>query len=214
MVAISMIGVVLLSSVVSIVTISWGIPMMNQLVPNIVYPGASVTNNTIYIDNTTEYVTENILLQFKHYNTFAYDMLFDTNTSTYAKINDTELSITTQGNSRLYARFTGIFYLEIQDEDVEHLEFVIAVVVEGTGNQTHDVLYFEAETIGEGINRFITYSISIDYVTPQLTSGTYNIGVYWKSDYRDPSNLHTYLNTGNVEGFNAPRTLTVMEIEF
>ena len=69
----------------------------------------------------------------------------------------------------------------ISSSMVGALQFYVSLVIEGVGNRTMMVAYYD--TTAPGSYREIPVDITINYSTGILTAGTYTVGIYWRSRY-------------------------------
>ena len=129
-------------------------------------------------------------------------------TDKYQLIDQTAVSITTQGDSILAILFTMQALMSISSSMVGTLKFEISLKVEGMENRTIGILY--TDSTNPGTFRQIPFDISINYVTTSLIAGNYTIGVYWRSVF-DLGGTNTILgyNTPHLE---YPRSLWVQEM--
>lgn len=148
-----------------------------------------------------------IVLQiiYEEFDTVTY---VEDDTDKYTHMDQTEVSITTQGDSLLAILFTMQAIMHITSLMVGVLKFEISLRVEGIGNRTICIIY--TDTTNPGSIRQIPLEISINYVTISLIAGNYTIGVYWRSvfDLGGPNSIIGY-NTPDVE---YPRSLWVQEM--
>lgn len=149
---------------------------------------------------------QSILLQSKYIETSSTASIGDTQT-TYQKIPDTELIITTQGNSRLLATFTGEGSLTVDGSLVGAVNFYVAIVIEGVSNRTMRIHFYDG--IGYGAIREFAISLYNTYQTSYLPAGTYTVSVYWKSG-ADVTGTNS-LNLSSLVG-NRTRGLLVQEL--
>lgn len=129
-------------------------------------------------------------------------------TWTYHLINQTSLEITTQGNSKIAARFSATAFLTLSDDFYNHTIFDILLSVNGVKDQRVTVWYFRATT--ESYYTQITQHVYTELVTDTLPAGTYNINVYWRSRW-DPAGL-TQLSMGHSNVANFTRILVAQEL--
>ncbi|KKL51424.1 hypothetical protein LCGC14_2295620 [marine sediment metagenome] len=125
------------------------------------------------------------------------------------KMNETELSITIQENSRLATTFSSVAELWLSYFFTGYVAYSISLVVEGVGNRTISVTHFDMRTTG-GWQQEMTHNLNIDYLTGPLSAGTYNITMYWKSIYN--STDYTHLSVAHSNYFNT-RSLWVQELK-
>lgn len=126
----------------------------------------------------------------------------------YELINQTTLTISTQGKSLLSIRFVMQAILAMGNTMVGALQFEIALTVSGVGNRTLKVAYYQH--FSTGVYHEIPADVTIDFATDVLAQGTYIIGVYWKSTY-DTTGIN-YMIAYNPPNFLNTRSLQVEEI--
>jgi len=150
-----------------------------------------------------------IVLQYKYgeWNTPSY--IFD-NELTDQKMNDTELSITIDLDSRLYVEFSVIAILSLGPTFTVRSSYNVSLVVTGVTNRTVMVLYFDDEPAG-GYYRELTYNLHVNLVTQPLPAGTYTIEVFWKSTFDATGNVNS-LSVSHTPTFINTRTLFVQEL--
>ena len=155
--------------------------------------------------------TPNIVLQSKYIDVSTQVTLYDEDLD-FVKINDTELSITTQGNSSLSVQFTMTTLMGISSLFVGHLYFEIVIVISGVGNKTIPVKYYRSSS---GIDEQNTQHIAINYNTGVISNGTYTIEAFWRS--LESNAFYNYLRSyvwSSGDGFynNYTRTIWVQEL--
>ena len=157
------------------------------------------------INEETETETENILLQSKHVDITTQAILYDDDLD-FVKINDTELSITTQGNSTLTDLFTMQVVILLGASFSGFLSFEFAIVIDGIGNRTVPFMYYRDSAIG--LERYST-DITINYLTGIIPGDTYIIEAFWRStiDATGSSELKSYYSS-----INYTRTIWAQEL--
>ncbi|MHA2037498.1 MAG: hypothetical protein ACW98X_13770 [Promethearchaeota archaeon] len=150
-----------------------------------------------------------VVVQYKYgeWNTPSY--IFD-NDLTFQKMNDTEISITIDLDSRLYVEFSAIALLALGTTFTVRSSYNISLVVAGVTNRTIMVLYFDDEPAG-GFFRELTYNLNINLLTDPLPAGTYTIEVYWKSTF-DATGASNSLSVAHAPTYNYTRTLFAQEL--
>jgi hypothetical protein len=153
---------------------------------------------------------QDIVLQYKYdeWNTPSY--IFD-NELTYQKMNDTEITITVNHDSRLFVEFSVIALLALDNTFTIRASYNVSLVVSGVTNRTIVVLYFDDEPSG-GYFRELTYNLHINLLTQPLPAGTYTIEVYWKSTF-DAAGPFNSLSVSHVPTYNNTRTLFIQELK-
>lgn len=156
----------------------FGLPL---LYPNL---NADLTNYVEEVDlgdytKTEDLTDEGILLQSKYFEDKTQIFIVDTDL-VEEKMPDTELNITTTGNSKLRVAFDAIFLLHLDSAFSGGTRYNLTLVLSGVRNQTTRISYFSSPSLGSTIEE--TYSPHITFETGILTAGTYSISVYWKSN--------------------------------
>ena len=152
---------------------------------------------------------QNIVLQYQYdeWNTPSY--IFDNEVS-YKKMNDTEITITINQDSRLYVEFSAIALVALSNTFTVKASYNVSLVVTGVTNRTFMVLYFDSEPSG-GYFRELTYNLHVNLLTQPLPIGTYTIEVYWKSTWDAPG--ANSLSVAHAPTYNYTRTLFVQELK-
>ena len=152
---------------------------------------------------------DDIVLQYQYdeWNTPAY--IYDDDLS-YQKMNDTEITITINLDSRLYVEFSAIALLALSDTFIVRSSYDVSLVVTGVTNRTIMVLYYYGgPSIGQ--YRELTYNLHINLLTQPLPNGTYTIEVFWKSTF-DTTGTNS-LSVAHAPTYNYTRTLFVQELK-
>ena len=138
--------------------------------------------------------------------TMAY--LWDTETGDYQTIPDMNTSITISENSQISATFSGIAFITLGTGFNNHTIFAFKISVVGVKTRTGTVRYFE----GSAISRYkqISQFVYLNLITTELTAGTYDVIVEWRSDW-DPAGLNS-LSLGHSDTFNHTRSLIIEEM--
>jgi hypothetical protein len=149
-----------------------------------------------------------ILVQSIYHETTAQAVIYD-NTLAYEKIPETELNITIRSNSRILATFSGVATLSIGVTLSGSVNFFVALVVEGVGNLTRRIHFFDNTGGGYGAIREYTQDLDLFYQTEGLPKGNYVISVWWKSDF-DATDINQFI----LSSVSVPKTraLLVQEI--
>ena len=126
---------------------------------------------------------------------------------TFQKMDDTNCSITTQGDSSLTIQFSAVAMMSLTNTFSLMNVYTIVLVVNGVGNKTNMHVYYNEDP--PGFYRQYTFDLNIYFDTGILEAGTYKIGIYWKSEWDD-----TGLNSLSVNhsGFRYNRSFLVQEI--
>ncbi|HME53771.1 MAG TPA: hypothetical protein VKM55_16200 [Candidatus Lokiarchaeia archaeon] len=138
--------------------------------------------------------------------------IFASQTTPYLVVNQTQMDVTTRGGSFLDVRFTAQGVISLDPGFTGAADWWVAVVVNSTSGQigNRTVLpHFLYSGAPVGFNREEPAGLSIEYVTPTLAKGTYNITVQWES--RTPSGGLTYLVFDDT-ALRTPRVLLTQEI--
>lgn len=152
----------------------------------------------------------NIVLQYQYdeWNSPAY--IFD-NELAYKKMNDTEIAITTNQESRLFVEFSAIALLALDSVFTIRSSYNVSLVVTGVTNRTIMVLYYDGGP-SSGYFRELTYNLHINLLTQPLPPGTYTIEVFWKSTW-DATGTFNSLSVAHAPTYNYTRTLLVQELK-
>lgn len=150
-----------------------------------------------------------IVLQYRYeeWNSPAY--IFD-NEISYKKMQDTELTITIDHESRLFVEFSAIALLALDFTFSVRSSYDVSLIVSGITNRTFMVLYFDDEP-SVGQFRELTYNLHINLLTLPLPAGTYTIEVYWKSTF-DATGTNS-LSVAHAPTYNYTRTLFIQELK-
>jgi len=151
---------------------------------------------------------QGIVLQSIYHETTSPAVIHDAST-TYEKIPETEVNITIQQNSRILAKFSGEALLQIGTTFSGEVNFFVALVIEGVGNRTTRIHFFDNTGGGYGAIREYTQNLNDFYQTGALPSGTYTVSVYWKSEFDATDINQLFLS---LIGAPTTRALLVQEI--
>ena len=154
--------------------------------------------------------TNSIVVQSKFGEWDSQAYIFDDQMANYIKMNDTEISITISGNSRISMTFSAIGLLSLQPTFNVRNSYNISLVIIGVSNRTYTVAYYD-DSGATGAYRQLTFNLYNNYVTQPLPAGTYNAAVYWKSTF-DVSGSNS-LSVSHVPNWNRTRSLLVQEIK-
>ena len=124
---------------------------------------------------------EGILLQTKYVEVQTSSFFIRDDDQVYQNMPDTELNITTTGNSKLNVVFIGAFFLQIYPDFFGYTKYNITLDISGVGNRTTSILYLSH--LASGIKTEISDNVQISFETEVLPAGTYSISVLWKSSY-------------------------------
>lgn len=164
----------------------------------------------VYEDVSTipGFADEGIVLQslYKEFSTTA--QIFDLEIGTYKPVPDTELNITIQTNSRINAVFSSIYILGVSDSlsPGQRVGFNISLGIEGMGNKTVRIAYFE--TSSYSALREFSSTFYLNFVSKPLPAGTYKVSLSWIS-IADLSGTSYFLFT--TPNANFTRSLWIQE---
>ena len=184
--------VILASVLISILVIS---PVVYFVLP-LLYPGMK------------EEGTDNILLQ-SIYEEFDTQAVLSDENLTSTLIPDTEITITTQGNSSLVVLFDCFSIVQLDTIFTGSVSFFINLVVEGVGNLT-SMVYIVDLAPATLDYRFYSEDITISYSTGTLSAGNYTVGVYWYSGIDEVGDNALWFNVDTYVDY--PRSLWIQEI--
>ncbi len=156
---------------------------------------------------TDDITDEGILLQTKYLEVGTDAYILDT-AVVEAKMADTELNITTAGNSKLIVAFNCMFLLHLDAAFTGGTRYNITLVLAGVQNRTTRISYFTSPGLGTTIEE--TYSAYLTFETGILTAGTYSLAVYWKSNNAAAAGFTQLIASGG--GFVYSRSLSALEI--
>ena len=181
---------VFITLIISGAGIYFGLPL---LYPNIV-------NN--------ETLNNEVVVQSKYQEINSTDLLWDYNL-TPKLMKDTEMNITTQGNTKLSVSFDAQFELLLVDTFEYTAYYNITLQIEGVKQETVRIAEYRGEPIVGEEHLFIYLQISFE--TGILPAGTYDISVIWYSKANTAT--LSQLNVGNALVDNVIRTLSAQEIK-
>ncbi|MFX0175288.1 MAG: hypothetical protein ACFE85_03545 [Candidatus Hodarchaeota archaeon] len=125
----------------------------------------------------------------------------------YQPVPDMEINITIKQNSRILATFSAEGSMTIDGSLVGSVNYYIAIVIEGIGNHTQRVHFYDGDG-DTGIREFAVNLFDI-YQTNILPAGTYSVTIYWKCGA--PATGSNTLNLSTPAG-NRTRGLLVQEL--
>lgn len=160
------------------------------------------------LDQYNDLLNKTLVLQYKYQEWNSHSIVTNSDLVSQ-KMNETELSITIQENSRLFITFSSMAKLWLSYFFTGYAAYSISLVVEGVGNRTYWITHLDARPTG-GWQLDFTKNLNIDYLTEPLSAGTYNITMYWKSIY--DSAEYSYLSVAHSNYFNT-RSLMVQELK-
>jgi hypothetical protein len=156
--------------------------------------------------------TKNTLIQTRYGEWNSPAFIFD-NQLSYIKMTDTELNVTTSGNSRLLVSFSAMSIMTLDAAFTFRAGYNVSLLVEKAGNRTIQVDYYDGGA-AYGSIRQISMDLYINYLTPKLPTGTYTVNVFWKSgfDATGSTNSLSVAHMGGASDYNFTRTLLVQEL--
>ena len=161
----------------------------------------------VFLPTSTE---RDVVLQYQYgeWNSPAY--IYDDDL-VYEKMNDTEITITIEQDSRLFVEFSAIALLALDSTFTVRSSYNVSLIVAGVTNRTMMVLYYYG---GPAIGQYreLTYNLHMNLVTQPLPTGTYTIEVFWKSTFNATGNANS-LSVAHAPTYNYTRTLFVQELK-
>jgi hypothetical protein len=131
------------------------------------------------------------------------------NELTWLDVPNTEVNITIKTNSIISCTYSSSSLIGLWSTlGTEQVKFYVALVVEGVGNKTTYVKYWDASGVTNNIE--ISSSFSSSYITGPLAKGTYRVYMAWRSVLDSTGNNYLIFNTPAA---NYTRSLTAMEIK-
>ncbi|QEE16263.1 hypothetical protein DSAG12_02093 [Promethearchaeum syntrophicum] len=125
-----------------------------------------------------------------------------------SKMLDTEMNITTQGNTKLSVSFDVQLTLLLSDNFNGGAFYHITLQIEGVKNETVELSEYYNGPIGELVQ--YTKYIEISFETGNLPASTYNISVLWNSKFAGLTSSTLYVVVYPVD--NCYRTISAQEI--
>jgi hypothetical protein len=138
--------------------------------------------------------------------------IFDSSTTAYTVVNQTQMSIVTRGGSFLDIRFTVQAVISLDTTFTGAADWWVSVVVNTTSSQVGNrtaLPHFFDDHVALGNFREIPTALSIEYQTPVLAKGTYTISVQWVSRTDSPGSNYLLFANNNL---HTPRVLLAQEI--
>ena len=162
------------------------------------------------LNTTLELDEQDLILQYKYdeWNTAAY--IWDHDDSSYMKMEDTEINITIEQDSRIYATFSAMALLALDNSFTLRSSYNISLVVEDVVNRTIMVIYFDSAP-ATSYFRETSVNLYINLITESLPAGTYTIAIYWKSTYNAIGT--NSLSVAHAPKYNYTRTMFVQELK-
>ncbi len=157
-----------------------------------------------------ELAERDLILQYKYdeWNTAAY--IWDHDDSSYMKMEDTEINITIEQDSRIYATFSAMALLSLDDSFTVRNSYNISLVVEDVVNRTIMVIFFDSAP-ATSYYRETSVNLFINLVTDSLPAGTYTVAIYWKSTYNAIGT--NSLSVAHAPKYNYTRTMFIQELK-
>ena len=152
-------------------------------------------------------VNQGIVYQSKYLEISSLAQVDDSQISSMIQVPDTVMNITVQSKSRIYALFNSHYILGISNAlDSDRVAFQIVLKVEDVGQRTSRIAYYEVGTYPDA--REFSSTFTLNYLTEQLTKGTYKVGLYWISMSEQDGFNYLLFSTPAA---NYTRTLLVQE---
>jgi len=129
------------------------------------------------LDQYNNLTEQDLVLQYK-YQEWNSTAIITHDDLVYEKMNETELSITIQENSRLMITYSSMAKLWLSYFFTGSVAYSISLVVEGVGNRTFSIIHFDIAPSPGAWFRDLTYNLNTDYLTGPLSAGTYDITMY------------------------------------
>lgn len=132
-----------------------------------------------------------IVLQTKKLVTNDHAEITEEDNTTLLLMNNTFLDITVQENSRINARFSGVFRLAMKSYAVKRADYKITLMLQGVTGQTLHIAYWDYA--GSTTNSlYLTFPVYIEFLSDSLSAGNYTVAVWWQSLYDHPSDPLIY----------------------
>lgn len=178
----SVIGGALLGLVLSVGVIYFGLPFL--------YPH----NATVQVKTAT-------------FNSTAY--ILDTMNSEWIEMNDTEMDITTRGNTALSVNFQANLVMQLYPSFQGRFSVNLSLAVIGVGYWNTTFIYVSNDAFSGTQYLEVNDNVNLNYMTGVLNAGTYHIVVYWISTSSTTSGFNFLSASHN--GYNRTRSLTAIE---
>ena len=201
----SVFGSIIGSTIISVLIIG----VLLYFIGPILLPG--LTEQDADLQNKYDELAErDLVLQYKYdeWNTAAY--IWDHDDSSYMKMEDTEINITIEQDSRIYATFSAMALLSLDDSFAGRSSYNISLVVEDVVNRTIMVIYFDGAP-ATSYYRETSVNLYINLITESLPAGTYTVAIYWKSTYNAIGT--NSLSVAHAPKYNYTRTMFVQELK-
>ncbi len=185
----------------------FGLPMVY---PNVV----NDDSDNVTQDDLDDYVLKNetlnneVVVQSKYKDINSTDAIFD-DELTPIMMDDTEMNITTQGNTKLSVSFNAQLELTLVDTFESDAFYNITLQIEGVKQEKFSIIEYHMNPIIDGEMRRSIY-VQISFETGILQAGTYDISVLWSSELDTPR--LSRLSSGIYSTDNFVRTLSALEI--
>jgi hypothetical protein len=144
--------------------------------------------------------------KYEEFNSQAY--INDDATGAWTQVPDTEMNITTEGESFLSVTFSAVMILHMDSSFAGACRFNISLEIEGVESRQTRASYYHA-TPGPGVIIELSERVDIHLETGTLSKGTYNIVVNWISAFDAPGSNQLICTWAN---FNFTRSLSAWEI--
>ncbi len=201
----SVFGSIIGSTIISVLIIG----VLLYFIGPILLPG--LTEQDADLQNKYDELAErDLVLQYKYdeWNTAAY--IWDHDDSSYMKMEDTEINITIEQDSRIYATFSAMALLSLDDSFAGRSSYNISLVVEDVVNRTIMVIYFDGAP-ATSYYRETSVNLYINLVTESLPAGAYTVAIYWVSTYNAIGT--NSLSVAHAPKYNYTRTMFVQELK-
>lgn len=158
--------------------------------------------------------TQSGVVQMKTVQVSDNAVLFETST-TPSMMNNTEISITTRGNTALFVEFNANFeiYLNLAANTGSGLTWWwrahLILFIDNIGNNTTFLQYINYDTTIQ-MKKSETDTFTMQYATGVLPSGTYHAALNWSSDFSTGGNCQIIVS--NAPNHIFYRSLTIQEI--
>ena len=190
---------VFITLIISGTCIYFGVPLL--------YPDLSDMGTEDDLDDYVLKDDKGVIVQSKYKEINSTDYIRDYNLTPMV-IQDTEMNITTQGNTKLSVSFDAQFKLMLINNFESVASYNVTLQIEGVKQETVRIVEYRGEPIVGEEHMFIYLQISFE--TGILPAGTYEISVIW----------YSRMNTATLSQFdvgvalydNVIRTLSAQEI--
>ncbi len=144
------------------------------------------------------------------YKEFDSEALITDAETTWSMVDDTELEISINEDSEILVSFTGVGGFGMEDTFTGFMEVLISVVVEDAGNRTIRIRHHEPDGLLSYKN--VYFPFTIEYMTKELSEGTYNVQVYWRFLSNPTGTNQFFFKTSGMTQYYHKRSLLVQEL--